>query len=168
VLHLNKSEQDWNMRGSIGTELTNKAFEVFQCTFIEETGTFKVAHTYSRKQKMKRKFYYCVNTQGLPEELSDYREQPRDLRGRWTREENTTKVDPDINMLQLFTTAMEGREQRKFNEVMAVAMKKCGVPDSATYYAYFALAKEQGIIRDVVNPATGVTWVELLDNSLPF
>ena len=29
VLHLNKSEQDRNMRGSIGTELTNKAFEVF-------------------------------------------------------------------------------------------------------------------------------------------
>ncbi|MBR4730043.1 MAG: AAA family ATPase, partial [Prevotella sp.] len=32
VLHLNKNEQDWNMRGSIGTELTNKAFEVFQCS----------------------------------------------------------------------------------------------------------------------------------------
>ena len=168
VLHLNKSEQDWNMRGSIGTELTNKAFEVFQCTFIEETSTFKVAHTYSRKPKMKRKFYYCVNTQGLPEELSDYREQPRDFQGRWTKEENTTKVDPDINMLQLFTAAMEGRGQRKFSEVMAVAIKKCGVPDSATYYAHFALAKEQGIIRDVVNPATGDTWVELLDNSLPF
>ena len=125
-------------------------------------------HTYSRKPKMKRKFYYCVNTQGLPEELSDYREQPRDFQGRWTKEENTTKVDPDINMLQLFTAAMEGRGQRKFSEVMAVAIKKCGVPDSATYYAHFALAKEQGIIRDVVNPATGDTWVELLDNSLPF
>ena len=35
VLHQNKSEQDRNMRGSIGTELTNKAFEVFQCECID-------------------------------------------------------------------------------------------------------------------------------------
>ena len=37
VLHQNKSEQDRNMRGSIGTELTNKAFEVFQCETIDGT-----------------------------------------------------------------------------------------------------------------------------------
>ena len=70
VLHLNKSEQDRNMRGSIGTELTNKAFEVFQCEMISEkdqTETFKVTQTYSRKQKMKQKLYYRINDEGLPE-----------------------------------------------------------------------------------------------------
>ena len=55
VLHLNKDQQDRNMRGSIGTELTNKAFEVFQCEMIEESDTFKVSQTFSRKQKMKQK-----------------------------------------------------------------------------------------------------------------
>lgn len=166
VLHLNKSEQDRNMRGSIGTELTNKAFEVFQCQFIDESDTFKVSHTYSRKQKMKRKFYYRVNDEGLPVVCEDYQEQPRDERGRWM----STKVHPeaDVDLVRLFKTAMEGRKQRPFNELMAVALKKCGVIDAQSYYEYFHQAEEQEIICKKVHPDTGATWVELKDNSLPF
>lgn len=166
VLHQNKSEQDRNMRGSIGTELTNKAFEVFQCECIEESDMFKVTHTYSRKQKMKRKFYYHINDDGLPEERCDYQEKPRDTQGRWvsTKPQQESAVD----LLRLFTTAMEGRTQRPFSEVMAVALKKCGVIDAKAYYAYFSMAEEQGLIRKQVHPETGVTWVELLDNSIPF
>ena len=108
VLHQNKSEQDRNMRGSIGTELTNKAFEVFQCEIVNEKSIFKVTHTYSRKQKMKQKFLYRVNEQGLPEECADYQEQPRDENGRWKKvEEDDTKDTP--NLKDLFSKAMEGR-----------------------------------------------------------
>ena len=57
VLHQNKSEADHNMRGSIGTELTNKAFEVFQCEYIEESDTFKVKHALSRKHRIRKKLY---------------------------------------------------------------------------------------------------------------
>ena len=167
VLHQNKSEQDRNMRGSIGTELTNKAFEVFQCEIVNEKSIFKVTHTYSRKQKMKQKFLYRVNEQGLPEECVDYQEQPRDENGRWKKvEEDDTKDMP--NLKDLFTKAMEGRTQRPFSEVMAVALKKCGVVDAKAYYAYLDMAIEQGIIRKEAHPETGVTWVELIDNSLPF
>lgn len=166
VLHQNKSEQDRNMRGSIGTELTNKAFEVFQCEYIEESDLFKVTHTYSRKQKMKRKFYYRINDDGLPEECCDYQERPRDTQGRWVS--TKPQQESEIDLPHLFTTAMEGRTQRPFSEVMAVALKKCGVIDAKAYYAYFGLAEEQGIIRKQVHPVTGVTWVELLDNSIPF
>ena len=42
VLHQNKSEADLSMRPSIGTELTNKAFEVYRCEFIEDSENFKV------------------------------------------------------------------------------------------------------------------------------
>ena len=168
VLHQNKSEQDRNMRGSIGTELTNKAFEVFQCEVIDESGTFKVTHTYSRKQKMKQKLYYRVNDQGLPEMCSDYHEQPRDAQGRWMSPKAVGKDGSEVNLLRLFTTAMEGRTQRPFGELMAIALKKCGVLDANTYYAYLAMAEEQGIVRKEVHPETGVTWVELIDNSLPF
>ena len=166
VLHQNKSEQDHNMRGSIGTELTNKAFEVFQCECIEESCTFKVTHTYSRKQKMKHKLYYRINDEGLPVECSDYREQPRDAQGRWVS--TKTQQEPNVDLLHLFTTAMEGRTQRPYNELMAVALKKCGVMDAKAYYAYFSQAVEQGILSKQVHPVTGATWVELLDNSLPF
>ena len=166
VLHQNKSEQDHNMRGSIGTELTNKAFEVVQCECIEESCTFKVTHTYSRKQKMKHKLYYRINDEGLPVECSDYREQPRDAQGRWVS--TKTQQEPNVDLLHLFTTAMEGRTQRPYNELMAVALKKCGVMDAKAYYAYFSQAVEQGVLSKQVHPVTGATWVELLDNSLPF
>ena len=168
VLHQNKSEQDRNMRGSIGTELTNKAFEVFQCEVIDESDTFKVTHTYSRKQKMKQKLYYRVNDLGLPELCTDYREQPRDAHGRWISAKAVGKDGSEVDLLRLFTTAMEGRTQRPFGEVMAVALKKCGVLDANTYYAYLTMAEEQGIVRKEVHPETGATWVELIDNSLPF
>ena len=171
VLHQNKAEQDRNMRGSIGTELTNKAFEVFQCNLIEETDTFKVTHTFSRKQKMKRKFYYCINDQGLPEACPDYHEQPRDPHtGRFLSKESVSSVSSvcDIDLRQLFSNAMEGRSQRPFSEVMAIALKKCGVADAKAYYAYLDQAIEQGIVRKEEHPETGATWIELLENALPF
>ena len=175
VLHLNKSEQDRNMRGSIGTELTNKAFEVFQCEMISEkdkTDTFKVTQTYSRKQKMKQKFYYRINDEGLPEWCPDYQEQPRDDQGRWMSPKDTSgsseEVKSDMDLHKLFTTAMEGRNQRPFGEVMAIALKKCGVIDAKAYYHYLDLAVQQKIVHREVHPETGATWIVLDDNVLPF
>ena len=175
VLHLNKSEQDRNMRGSIGTELTNKAFEVFQCEMISEkdkTDTFKVTQTYSRKQKMKQKFYYRINDEGLPEWCPDYQEQPRDDQGRWMSPKDTPgsseEVKSDMDLHKLFTTAMEGRNQRPFGEVMAISLKKCGVIDAKAYYHYLDLAVQQKIVHRKVHPETGATWIVLDDNVLPF
>ena len=168
VLHQNKSEQDRNMRGSIGTELTNKAFEVFQCETIDESETFKVTHTFSRKRRMKRKFYYRVNEQGLPEELTNYQEQPRDTHGRFMSKQSLEDVAPEINLRKLFTTALEGHTQRPFNEVMAIALKKCGIIDAKAYYYYLDQAIAQGIIRKEVQDETGRTWIVLVDNQLPF
>ena len=168
VLHLNKSEQDRNMRGSIGTELTNKAFEVFRCEMISESEVFKVTHAYSRKQKMKQKFYYRVNDDGLPEECSDYQEKPRDDLGRWVSKSAPPAATPEINLQHMFSKAMEGRPQRPFGEVMAIALKKCGVVDAKAYYHYLDQAIEQGIVRKAVHPDTGITWIEQVDNTLPF
>ena len=168
VLHQNKSEQDRNMRGSIGTELTNKAFEVFQCETIDESETFKVTHTFSRKRRMKRKFYYRINEQGLPEELTNYQEQPRDTHGRFMSKQSLEDVAPEIDLRKLFTTALEGHTQRPFNEVMAIALKKCGIIDAKAYYYYLDQAIAQGIIRKEVQDETGRTWIMLVDNQLPF
>ena len=175
VLHQNKSEQDRNMRGSIGTELTNKAFEVFQCEIIGEnngkTETFKVTHTYSRKQKMKQNFYYCINDEGLPEWLPDYQEQPRDGLGRWvswkTQEESQDALS-EADLRKLFKTAMEGYKQRPYNVVMAVALKKCGITDAKAYYLLLEQAVALGIIRMGIHPDTHQTWLELDDGTLPF
>ena len=171
VLHQNKSEQDRNMRGSIGTELTNKAFEVFQCEMIGDNNdvddTFKVAHTYSRKKKMKQKLYYRVNDEGLPELCTDYRERPRDINGRFVSTKEV-QIDESVNLADLFSKAFEGRTERPFREVMAIALKKCGIIDASAYYAYFARAEQQRILHKEVHPETGETWVVLDDGALPF
>lgn len=147
VLHQNKSEADHNMRGSIGTELTNKAFEVYTCEYLESRDTFKVSQRLSRRNRIKRRLFYQLGEDGLPIESA---EKPvRDLR-------------------KLFVDAMEGRQQRPFSELMAVALKHCGVVDAKAYYDYVAEAESQGIIRKVAHPETGKTWVELAEEQLPF
>ena len=166
VLHQNKSESDRNMRGSIGTELTNKAFEVYQCEFLERREMFKVTQTLSRKKRIKEAIGYRLNEKGLPESCELPPEQPRDDNGRWTKAES----DLDSEELKaLFNKAMEGRTQRPFNEVMAVALKKCNVPDVTTYYRYLKEAEELGIINKMTASDTNKQWIELTDEGvLPF
>ena len=48
LLHQNKSPEDRNLRGWIGTELTNKAFEVFECR-KDKDGVFSFSQQLTRK-----------------------------------------------------------------------------------------------------------------------
>ena len=82
VLHQNKSEADHNMRGSIGTELSNKAFEVYTCEFIERYDTFKVSQRLSRRDRIKRRLYYKLDDEHIPVECEEVPEQARDILGR--------------------------------------------------------------------------------------
>ena len=169
VLHQNKSEADHNMRGSIGTELTNKAFEVYSCEYIADSDAFKVSQRLSRREHIKRKLYYRLDDKGLPVDCEEPLEQPRDGNGRWTKVPRAAERGLSCEQLRkLFTDAMEGRTQRPFGQLMAVALKRCGVVDAQAYYGYVKEAEEQGIIRRVAHPETGVTWVELADSELPF
>ena len=164
VLHQNKSETDRNMRGSIGTELTNKAFEVYECEYLERHKLFRVTQTLSRRQRMNRRLCYVLSKDGLPEACDEPQEQPRDELGRWVSAKSKSE-----SLVKLFNEAMEGRTQRKFNELMAVALKKCGVTDAQAYYALVKEAEEQGIIRKAIHPDTKESWVVLNDDSvLPF
>ena len=191
VLHQNKSEGDHNMRGSIGTELMNKAFEVFQCEMIQESETFKVSQTYSRKHHIKRKMFYRLNDGGLPELCDDVQEQPRDAQGRFMTNKPRQTVTPAVkweafnpkylvrndnqpdapyewDLSLLFEDAFEGHNQRQFNQLMGAAMRLSHIEDKNYYYARFNEAEQQGVIRKFCQAESGVTWVELVRNTLPF
>lgn len=161
VLHQNKADLDHNLRGWIGTELTNKVFEVYSCEVTADR-TFKVKQTHTRKQAVGRELYYQVDTNTQLPVVAEgaVASQPRDARGRWVSQSAIT------DLRKLFTEAMEGRSQRPKRELMAVAMKKCGVEDAKTYYGYFGMAEQQGIIRKSVHPTTGEEWIELTENPL--
>lgn len=90
VLHQNKSEADRNMRGSIGTELTNKAFEAFECEVVggkdddeSQEETFVIKHAMSRKKRSRMKLYYRLNDDDLPEQCSKPESQPRNEKGQF-------------------------------------------------------------------------------------
>ena len=66
VLHQNKSSEDKNLRGWIGTELAYKAFEVYECT-KDGNRIFTFAQIRTRKFDILDKMMFTVNEQGLPE-----------------------------------------------------------------------------------------------------
>ena len=164
VLHQNKSEADRNMRGSIGTELTNKAFEVYECEYLNQRKMFCVNQTLSRRQRIGKELCYVLSKEGVPEQCERPKEQPRDAMGRWVSAKTKSE-----SLVKLFNEAMEGHTERKFAEVMAVALKKCNVADAPTYYDLLKEAEEQGIIRKTIHPDTKETWLILSDDCvLPF
>ena len=66
VLHQNKSGEDHNLRGWIGTELMNKSFEVYACEKMMPQRVFKLEQTLTRKYDIEQTMYFEVNEQGLP------------------------------------------------------------------------------------------------------
>lgn len=185
VLHQNKGEQDRNMRGSIGTELSNKAFEVFQCELLEDTRLFKVSQTLTRKLHIDQKLYFRIDEQGSPRECDAPKEQPRDEKGRYASYGAEAKWEsfneryiihheeqPDKpyswNLRRLFEDAMENRSSRPYAHVMAAALKLSRIQDKRLYYRLFSEAVSQGLLRTITAPKSGDTYVELIQNELPF
>jgi hypothetical protein len=65
VLHQNKSAEDKNLRGWIGTELKNKGFEVYEC-FKSSERIFSWTQTDTRKYDILGKLQFAVNDEGIP------------------------------------------------------------------------------------------------------
>lgn len=94
VLHQNKSDTDRNMRGWIGTELTNKAFEVWSCSKVANTETFKVEHVMSRMKRSDENLYYQLDDHALPVSCEKPNEQPRELNGRFASKKKPEEENP--------------------------------------------------------------------------
>ena len=65
ILHQNKSVEDRNLRGWIGTELKNKAFEVYECSKSSER-IFTWSQTDTRKYDILDTLKFAVNEEGIP------------------------------------------------------------------------------------------------------
>ena len=65
VLHRNKSAEDRSLRGWIGTELTNKAFEVYGCEKMDGR-VFALEQLHTRKHDIFDTLQFTVGDGGLP------------------------------------------------------------------------------------------------------
>jgi len=66
VLHQNKSGDSRDPRGWLGTELLNKAYDVFATEKIMPQRIFKLEQLYTRKYDIEQQLYFVVDEQGLP------------------------------------------------------------------------------------------------------
>jgi len=183
VLHQNKNDADRNMRGWIGTELTNKAFEVWACSQVPNTDTFKVEHYMSRMKQSEEHLYYKLDENALPVPCDKPDEQPREPNGRYASKKKKTepekkesgKPEYKINfaalnrdyilkndgenpkawenpeeipwdLVKLFTDAMEGYRSKRFNSLMATAMRIANIEDNNYYYHLLDRAKKEFIL----------------------
>jgi len=62
VLHQNKSSEDRNPRGWIGTELMHKAFEVYSCEKVKPENIFVVEQTLTRKYDFDRLLFFRMDS----------------------------------------------------------------------------------------------------------
>lgn len=66
ILHQNKNAEDKNLRGWIGTELTHKAFEVYECR-KDPDRVFTLSQQLTRKFDIQDTLRYVVDEQGIPQ-----------------------------------------------------------------------------------------------------
>ena len=190
VLHQNKSDSDRNLRGWIGTELTNKVFEVYSCEKLKDRQTFKVEQTHTRKYDIGRELYYTVDREtGLPVACDRPAEQPRDAQGRWvsprqnpTEEEKWQSLNPtyiirhpegttpawEWNLRRLFSDALAGKDCLPYGTLMGIALGLSHISDKQVYYTAYKQAIEQGIIIERKHPSTGQQLVSLAGGRLQF
>ena len=66
VLHQNKSGDSRDPRGWLGTELLNKAYDVFATEKLIPQRIFKLEQLYTRKYDIEQQLYFTVDDEGLP------------------------------------------------------------------------------------------------------
>ena len=126
VLHQNKGSEDHNLRGWIGTELMNKAFEVYACEKLMPKRIFKVEQTLTRKYDIEQKLYFEVDPKGLPRLTAVPVEDTGENGGNTSPLPSLNRqyvVNEDdgswhIDLPRLIGDVMAGREQHRFMEVL--------------------------------------------------
>ena len=117
VLHQNKSGEDHNLRGWIGTELMNKAFEVYSCEKLLPQRIFSLEQTLTRKYDIERTMYFEVGDDGLPVSCGvptdggskDNTDGYPQLNADYIRHDEHNQWQVDVR--RLFSDAIGGRQQ---------------------------------------------------------
>ena len=153
VLHQNKSGEDHNLRGWIGTELMNKAFEVYSCEKLQPQRIFSLEQTLTRKYDIEQTMYFEVGDDGLPrgthipkgEGGSREQLQPLNQAYRVCDEEGQWSFD----VIHLFLDAMRGEDEVGGGELRGRVMQLSGIANPYKYNQLLNEALRQKVIERV-------------------
>jgi KaiC/GvpD/RAD55 family RecA-like ATPase len=152
ILHQNKGSEDHNLRGWIGTELMNKAFEVYACEKLMPKRIFKVEQTLTRKYDIEQQLYFEVDQQGLPRLTaapiegrgnSKERLQPLNREYIITEDDGSWHFDTQ----RLFLDVFSGREELCGSELRSLVMQQSGISVPFVYNRVLKEALENGHIQ---------------------
>ena len=157
VLHQNKSGEDHNLRGWIGTELMNKAFEVYSCEKLLPQRIFSLEQTLTRKYDIEQTMYFEVGDDGLPRGASPDSSQGGEKRGGQERlpQLNSEYILPDtdvkgkcqFDVMRLFLDALRDEDEVGGGELRERVMQLSGIAIPFKYNQLLAEALEQKVIE---------------------
>ena len=133
ILHQNKGSEDHNLRGWIGTELMNKAFEVYACEKLMPQRIFKVEQTLTRKYDIEQTLYFEVDPEGLPRltavSIESGSESKSERLPNLNREYIVNEDDGSwrIDTKRLFLDAFNGSEELSGSEMRSRVMQLSGI-----------------------------------------
>lgn len=153
VLHQNKGSEDHNLRGWIGTELMNKAFEVYSCEKLLPQRIFKLEQTLTRKYDIEQAMYFEVNGDGLPVMTVNPPEDSnsRDSNGDFPQL-NTDYISHDdkenwkVDVCRLFCDAIGGREQMTGAELRTEVCRLSNIRSWKFYNSLLEQAMKEGVL----------------------
>ena len=152
VLHQNKSGEDHNLRGWIGTELMNKAFEVYSCEKLLPQRIFSLEQTLTRKYDIERTMYFEVGDDGLPVSCGvptdggskDKTDGYPQLNADYIRHDEHDQWQVDVR--RLFSDAIGGRQQVTGAELRS---EVCRLSNIRSWKFYNSLL-EQAVNSEVI------------------
>ena len=134
VIHQNKAAEDRTLRGSIGTELTNKAFEVYECEKLPSR-TFVVTQKLTRKYDITDALYFTVDDRGLPRQV-----------GAPTSNSMKAKLSKE-DVIKIFTDALKGGVMLSYKELQQRVAESSPLKQYQQYYEAFAEVFGNGLIE---------------------
>ena len=135
ILHQNKGSEDHNLRGWIGTELMNKAFEVYACEKLLPQRIFSVEQMLTRKYDIEQELYFEVNEQGLPVSTVN---PPVQGQSRSSENDSYPQLNSDyfryddkgswqVDVRRLFSDAIGGRQQITGGDLRTQVCQLCNI-----------------------------------------
>ena len=131
VIHQNKAAEDRTLRGSIGTELTNKAFEVYECEKLPDR-TFVLTQKLTRKYDITDSLYFTVDDRGLPHQVG--------------APQKTVSEQPATKVRIPFANAFNGQSRLGGEEMRTKVMASLGMTSFKAYGNLLKRALDEGVI----------------------
>ena len=152
VLHQNKASDDKNLRGWIGTELTYKSFEVYECS-KDSDRIFSIKQTMTRKYDIDEVLQFVVDGEGLPMPVSSQAAAKAIAKSANTANIVTKEATTNYDAEEVFTSVMQQGEKLRAYELEKRVMERYKSITLNGYLYIKDMAQRIGLLcKTVINP----------------